>query len=99
MFEKSRHSGSTSGEPEDLAKLKNLGPVSAARLKVVGIETPGDLRRMGAVEAYVRLKRRYPFETTLVALYALDGALSDTHWYALSEERRTQLRAEAARRL
>lgn len=107
MFEKSRwDGGGNQGEPEppgnapaDLADLKNLGPVSSARLKAVGIETPEDLRRAGAVDAYVRLKRQYPFETTLVALYALEGALTDTHWYTLPEETKVQLRAEAARRL
>ena len=77
--------------------MKNLGPVSAARLRSVGIQTPDDLRRLGAIEAYSRLRRAYPQETTPVALYALHGAVADTRWYALSEETRARLREEAAR--
>jgi DNA transformation protein len=83
----------------DLGRMKNLGPVSAARLRSVGIETPEDLRQVGSIEAYVRLKRAYPFETSLVTLYALEGALTDTHWYALPERTKAELRIRAARRL
>ncbi|HLH68822.1 MAG TPA: TfoX/Sxy family protein [Candidatus Dormibacteraeota bacterium] len=78
--------------------MKNLGPVSAARLRSVGITNPEDLRQVGSVEAYLRLKRAYPFETSLITLYALEGALTDTHWYALPERTKAELRARAARR-
>jgi DNA transformation protein len=94
--------GADSGGPRDasgeLARMKNLGPVSAARLRSVGITDPEDLRQIGSVEAYLRLKRAYPFETSLVTLYALEGALTDTHWYALPEQTKAELRARVARR-
>jgi hypothetical protein len=79
--------------------MTNLGPVSAARLQAVGIETPEDLRRLGAIEAYVRLKRGFPVETVQVSLYALHGALTGVRWYEIPEEVRAALRDAAARRL
>ena len=48
------------GPSGDLERMKNLGPISAARLRAVGVETAEDLRRLGAVEAYVRLRRAFP---------------------------------------
>ena len=83
----------------DLERMTNLGPVSAARLRGLGIETPDDLRRLGAIEAYVRLKRRFPAETTRLTLYALHGALTGVRWYELPAEVRSALRDAANRRL
>jgi DNA transformation protein len=86
-------------QPAVLRQMKNLGPISAARLQAVGIETPEELRRLGAIEAYVRLKRGFPAVTTHVSLYALHGAVTDVRWYTLSEETKAALRNAAARRL
>ncbi len=80
-----------------LAELKKIGAVTAERLRAVGIETPDDLERSGAVEAYRRVKERYPEETTLVLLYALQGALWDCHWNGLSRQDKEQLKAQAGR--
>jgi DNA transformation protein and related proteins len=82
----------------DLERMTNLGPVSAARLRALGIETPEDLRRLGAIEAYVRLRRGFP-ETTRTSLYALHGALTGVRWYELSKDVRSALRDAADRRL
>jgi DNA transformation protein and related proteins len=86
-------------EPAGLERLKNLGPVSAARLRAVGIESPEELTRLGAVEAYVRLKRAFPIETTHVSLYALHGAVTGVRWYVLPEATKSALRDAASRRL
>ncbi len=83
----------------DLERMLNLGPISAARLRAVGIETQDDLRRLGAVEAYVRLERGFPVETTQISLYVLQGALSGVRWYELPEELRAALTNAAGRRL
>ena len=56
---------------------------------------PTHLRRMGAAAAYRRLKHRYPRETTLVALYALHGALTGVHWQALPDAVKEALRRAA----
>ncbi len=86
-------------EPAALEQMKNLGPVFAARLQAVGIESPEELRNVGAIEAYVQLKRAFPAETTHVSLYALHGAVAGVQWYTFSEETKAALRDAAARRL
>jgi DNA transformation protein and related proteins len=83
----------------DLEKMKNLGPVSAARLRAVGIETPEQLMQLGAIEAYVRLRKAFPTVTTQISLYALHGAVNDLRWYVLSDETKAALRDAASRRL
>ncbi len=85
------------GERE-LERMVNLGPVSAGRLRAVGVGSPADLRRVGAVEAYLRLRRRFPVEVTLISLYALHGALVGVRWHELSPEARAALRDAASRR-
>jgi DNA transformation protein len=85
-------------EPGALERMRNLGPVSAARLRAVGIESPDELRRMGAIGAYIRLKQAFPVETTYVSLYALHGAVTDVRWYVLPEETRAALRDAVSRR-
>ena len=74
--------------------MRNLGPVSATRLRAVGIESPEELRRVGAVEAFIRLREANPFEISAVFLYALHGAVTDTDWRQLSESTRARLRRE-----
>jgi DNA transformation protein and related proteins len=87
-----RSGGERRGDP--LARMKNLGPISAARLRAVGIDSPEELRRLGAVEAFLRLRRGLPFDISQVFLYALHGAVTDTDWKQLSESTRARLRRE-----
>ena len=82
-------------EPSPLAALKNVGPVTARRLNDVGIQTVADLEALGPVEAYRHVKTAYPRDTTLICLYALQGALWDMHWSALPGEVKSNLRAQA----
>jgi DNA transformation protein len=82
------------GQQDPLARMRNLGPISASRLRVVGIDSPEELKRVGAVEAYIRLKETHPFEISVVFLYALHGAVTDTDWRQLSESTRARLRRE-----
>jgi DNA transformation protein len=81
-----------------LESLVNVGPVAAERLRAVGIETPAQLARVGAVRAYRRLQERFPDDTTQVALYALQGALLDTKWNRLPPALVEQLREQAGAR-
>ena len=55
--------------------LRNIGPFSQKRLAEVGIRTIEDLKKIGPVEAYVRIKRHYPEDTTLLLLYSLQGGV------------------------
>src|SRR5437763_15264213 len=91
-----RSGGERRGDP--LARMKNLGPISAARLRAVGIDSPEELKRVGAVEAYLKLRESHPFEISVVFLYALHGAVTDTDWRQLSESTRARLRREVMRR-
>ena len=56
------------------AKLRNIGPKSAAQLRQVGVRTLDDLRALGSLEAFVKLKRA-GFKPSLNLLYALEGAI------------------------
>jgi DNA transformation protein len=82
-----------------LEQLPNLGPVSARRLRAVGVQSAEDLRRLGPVEAYVRLKQMFSAEVSTLTLYALHGAVAGVRWYELPEATRAALRDAASRRL
>ena len=71
-------------------KLRNIGPKSAAQLRQVGVRTIDDLRALGSLEAFVKLKRA-GFKPSLNLLYSLEGALLDCHWQQVPEARRSEL--------
>ncbi len=71
-------------------KLRNIGPKSAAWLRQVGLRTEDELRAIGALEAFMRVKRA-GFKPSLNLLYALEGALMDCHWQDVPGERRSEL--------
>jgi DNA transformation protein and related proteins len=75
-------------------KIRNVGPKSAAWLRQVGVRTQDDLVRLGAVEAFMKVKRA-GFKPSLNLLYALEGALADCHWADLPDERKAALLAAA----
>ncbi|GAB3359841.1 TfoX/Sxy family protein [Lysobacter tyrosinilyticus] len=79
------------------AKMRNIGPKSAAWLRQVGLRSLDDLAAVGTVEAFMRVKRA-GFKPGLNLLYAIEGALLDCHWQDVPEERRHELifAAEAA---
>ena len=76
------------------AKLRNIGPKSAAWLRQVGLRSREDLEAVGAVDAFMRVKRA-GFKPSLNLLYALEGALLDCHWQDVPEDRRNELVAAA----
>ena len=78
------------------AELRNIGPKSAAWLRQVGLRSAQDLVAVGAVQAFLKVKRA-GFKPSLNLLYALEGALLDCHWHDVPEPRRQQLLAWAAR--
>lgn len=71
-------------------KIRNVGPKSAAWLRQVGVRTQDDLARLGAVEAFMKVKRA-GFKPSLNLLYALEGALANCHWAELPEVRKAAL--------
>lgn len=74
--------------------LRNIGPTSARWLTEVGIDTPQQLRRVGAAEAYRMIKAWRPWDVTLILLWALEGAIQDVDWMDVTPERRLELRRE-----
>lgn len=85
----------TTGPSSDLGSLKNLGPMSVGWLCEAGITSRAELERIGAVMAYLIVRHRRPNVNALL-LFALHGALTDTHWAEIDPAAKAQLRAEAA---
>ena len=79
-----------------LEQLTNLGKIAARQLAEIGIASEADLRKAGAVAAYLRLKAHFGPAVSLNYLYALDGALKGVRWDVMPESERAALRAEAA---
>jgi DNA transformation protein len=76
------------------AKLKNIGPVTTGWLHEIGIDTLEQIRELGVVEVYRRLKARFPDRVTLNALYGLEAALTGVRWDQLPDEVKAELRAQ-----
>lgn len=66
-------------------KIRNVGPKSAAWLRQVGVRTIEDLRNVGVIETFMKVKRA-GFRPSLNLLYAMQGALDDCHWADLPDE-------------
>ena len=78
----------------DLLQLKNLGAASVNILRAIGVNSYDDLKAMGPVNAYRRIKAR-GINVSKVMLYALQGALTDTHWNDLAPDLKAKLVEEA----
>ena len=72
----------------------NLGPKSAERLAAVGIRDAETLRQAGAAAAYREVKTRFPDDTSLNLLWAIQGALMEVHWFDVPDEIKQHLRDE-----
>lgn len=71
-------------------KIRNVGPKSAAWLRQVGIRTEVEIKTLGAMEVFMKVKKA-GFKPSLNLLYALEGAVQDCHWTALTDERKSEL--------
>ena len=80
----------------ELLQLKNLGVASVNILRAVGISNYQDLRQIGSVEAYRRIRDR-GINVSKVMLYALEGALTDTHWKDIDPNHKAGLLMEVER--
>ncbi|BFM21280.1 TfoX/Sxy family protein [Gilvimarinus japonicus] len=78
----------------ELLELKNLGMATVNILRAIGVNSYEDLKGMGAVNAYCRIKDRN-INVSKVMLYALHGALLDIHWNDLPAELKARLVDEA----
>ena len=71
-------------------KIRNIGPKSMAWLRQTGVRSLVDLQAVGALAAFVRIKRA-GFKPSLNLLYALEGAILGCHWQEIPDTRRAEL--------
>ena len=71
--------------------MMNIGKEMERRLSSVGIDTPEKLIELGAKQAFVKLKATYP-QVCLVHLYTLEGAICNTEYNKLSEDKKKELK-------
>lgn len=77
----------------NLADLPNFGPKSQQMLAQAGIHTIERLRELGAVRAYLQVKRFWK-GASLNLLWAMEGALSGRHWQDVARHVRLRLLLE-----
>ncbi len=81
---------------DNFESMRNLGPVSAAWLRQAGIDTMAELKRLGPVVAFQRVKQRQP-KACLNLLWALAAALTDKDWLELTSAEKLHLHDELRR--
>ena len=77
----------------NLADLPNFGPKSQQMLAQAGIHTIEQLRELGAVRAYLQVKRSWK-GASLNLLWAMEGALTGRHWQDVAKHDRLRLLLE-----
>ena len=80
-------------------QIPNLGPYMARMLAEIEVVSEGQLRAMGAVEAYARLRFVVGKAVNLNALYGMDAAIEGCHWRDVSLDRKAELRRQLAARI
>ncbi|MCA6286518.1 TfoX/Sxy family DNA transformation protein [Phenylobacterium sp.] len=78
-----------------VSELRGLGTASARLLASVGIFRESDLRALGPVEAFARVRMAADPRVSLNLLYAMQAALLGIDWRQLAPEVRRALRDEA----
>ena len=73
-----------------IADLQGLGPKSQAMLAAAGITKVTQLKRLGSVRAYAKVKATGA-NASLNLLWALEGALTGLSWQVVAKEHRLSL--------
>ena len=76
----------------ELTDLPNIGPVLADNLRKIGVDTPEELRAMGAEEAWLRIRAQVDGGACLHQLQALAGAAEGIPKKDLPLERKAELK-------
>ncbi len=76
----------------DLTAMMNIGKEMERKLVSVGIDTPEKLIELGAKDAFLKLREAYP-NVCLVHLYTLEGAIYNTEYNRLPEEKKRELKS------
>lgn len=77
---------------EKLSSLPNIGPAVERQLNAVGVETPDDLRALGAGESWLRIQTIDP-SACIHRLLALAGAVRGVPKANLSPDEKAALKA------
>lgn len=78
--------------PDRIKDLPNMRLATERMLKKAGIAEVEQLKNAGAVEAFKAIKLAHPdLHPNLELLWALEGAISGTHWSVVSIQRRDEL--------
>ena len=77
-----------------IIELMNMGPKTEKWLADIDIHTEDDLRDMGVIEAYLKLKARDPLKVNLMMLWAMQGALMGLNCLYLPEEIKEELKQQ-----
>lgn len=75
----------------ELTSMMNIGKEMAKKLTSIGIESSEKLIEVGAKDAFLKLKQKYP-NVCLVHLYTLEGAIQDIEFNKLSEDTKKELK-------
>lgn len=79
---------------DSFAGVPNIGTVLKTELEKIGVTDIAKLRRIGSVEAILRMNKKGMQEGCLNKLYALEGALQGIRWHILAKEDKEKLKAE-----
>ncbi|WEK49320.1 MAG: TfoX/Sxy family DNA transformation protein [Candidatus Kaistia colombiensis] len=79
-----------------IRQMPGIGPTTASWLEAVDVRHESELREIGAIEAYWRLKHRDPRRVSLNALWCLHAAIEAIPMRAVGAETKARLRAALA---
>lgn len=75
----------------ELTSMMNIGKEMAKKLTAVGIDSSEKLTLSGAKQTFLKLKEVYP-QVCLVHLYALEGAIYNTPFNSLPDDKKKELK-------
>ncbi len=76
----------------EFTAMMNIGKEMKRKLISVGIDSPEKLIELGSKEAFLKLREAYP-NVCLVHLYTLEGAIYNTEYNRLPEDKKRELKA------
>jgi hypothetical protein len=87
-----RRRSSAAAADDDISRALNIGETLAAALRTVGVATAADLRALGAVPAWERLRQVEPRLASAASLLRLEGATRGRRVTQLPLAERARLR-------
>ena len=79
---------------KSLKDLPNIGKLIEKELNDVGISSYEDLKKIGSVEALIKISKSIFDEGCLNKLYALEGAIQNIRWHSLDADRKLEIKKE-----